>query len=150
MNIFIVLLKREHVAHVGTPKRVDALRVIAHRANVLPHGRQGFHNHILAEVGVLEFVNEHVAKLLLVAVQHLWKAFEQFLCVEEQVVEVHGIGLEASFNVSLVDLRHLRNVVFPVIQCFISVRGVFLPRNKCTFRCGYAVEHLAGLVGVCW
>ena len=88
----ILLLKAQDVLNVGPPEAVDALVVVAHHAEVLPPPGEKGREQILQMVGVLVLVHQHVAELPLVVLQHLRAGAQQRHRVEDEVVEVQGVG----------------------------------------------------------
>ena len=62
---------------------------------------------VLDPVGVLVFVHQHLVECRPPLVEHLWIAAQQADEVQEQVVEVHAVGVAAQRLVALVDgLQH--------------------------------------------
>ncbi len=62
---------------------------------------------VLNLVGVLEFVNQQMRKTVAVSVTNLGIFPEQAHRLEQQITEVHGIGLLQTFLVALIDSGHL-------------------------------------------
>ena len=106
-----VLFKVQDVLDVGTAKGVDALGIIAHHTDVLVYICQSFDDGILQEVGILELVYEHVFETVLVFVQHIGMVFQQLVGLQQQIIEIHGTGTEASLGIFLIDVADLRPAV---------------------------------------
>ena len=65
-----VLFELENVADVGAAPGVDALVLVAHRADVFVLAGQQLHQLVLRAVGVLIFVDQHISIAALVALAH--------------------------------------------------------------------------------
>jgi len=100
-----VLLERQHVPHVRAAPAVDRLVVVAHDAEVPVLGGELLHEPILGRVGILEFVHQHVIEPPLPVRQPLRMLGEQRERRQEEVVEVHGVGLAEGGAERRVDLR---------------------------------------------
>jgi len=88
-----IVLKREHVPHVGTAPTVDRLIVVAHDAEIPVSLGQLLHKQILSGVRVLELVHEHVLEPVLPIREPLRMFAEQRQGMQQQVIEVHRVGL---------------------------------------------------------
>ena len=75
------------------PEGVDRLVAVAHHRQVAVLGGQQLQQLVLGDVGVLELVHQHVAEALLVGGEHVRVLLEQPHRLQDQVVEVHGVGL---------------------------------------------------------
>ena len=85
--------------HVRTAPAIDRLIVVAHHAEVASRARERAHEAILSEVGVLELVDQHVAKALAkIAPRGAVLALGDAHAEDDQILEVHGVGgLERAF-----------------------------------------------------
>ena len=101
----VLALEAQNVLDVGPPEAVDGLVVVAHHADVLIAPRQELGQEVLEVVGVLVLVNEDVAELPLVVGPDLLVLLQQVDGVEDDVVEVQGVGLPQAAGVAGVDLR---------------------------------------------
>ena len=101
----IVALKREDVADVGSAKGVDALRVVAHDTDVFMLRREHLGQGILGAVGILVFVDVEVRPTLLVFLQDLRFLLEEFDGMEQEVVEVDGVGAAEGLLIGSVEER---------------------------------------------
>ncbi len=81
------------MTHVGAAPAVDRLIVVAHDAEILVLGGQRLHELVLRDVGVLELVHQHVIEAAAPVREALGMLREQRQRVQQQVVEVHRIGL---------------------------------------------------------
>ncbi len=117
------LLEAEDVPHLGAAPAVDALVVVAHRADVSTLGCELTDELELRTIAVLELVDQQVAEPPDVAAQHLWVLAEQPQREQEEVVEVHrSLRLQRA----LVDREHLGRGELGV------ARGVALRRGRPT------------------
>ena len=101
------VLELEDVAHVRPAELVDRLVAVADDADVAALGREHEDEIVLDAVGVLVLVDEDVAEPTLVVLEHLGELAEQLDGVDQQVVEVHGPGLEQAGLVVGEDVRDL-------------------------------------------
>ena len=99
----VLLLEVQDVLDVGPPEPVDGLVVVTHHAEVLVPPRQEAGQQILQVVGVLIFVHQHVAELVLVVVQHLRLPLEQRHRVVDDVVKVQCVGGAELLLIGFVD-----------------------------------------------
>ena len=88
----VVLLEVEDVADVGAAPRVDGLVVVAHHHEVLVLAGQKARDLVLGAVRVLILVDADVAEALLVLLENVGVVAQEAIGVDEQVVEVHGVG----------------------------------------------------------
>jgi len=72
-----VVLKGEHVAHVGPAPAIDRLVVVADHAEVAVPPRQLLHEEVLRGVGILELVHQDVDEPVLPVRQPLGVLAEQ-------------------------------------------------------------------------
>ena len=86
-----VALEAEDVAHLGAAPGVDRLVVVADAADVAVRARQRPQPQVLGDVGVLVLVDQDVAELPLVALEHVGLVQQQRQRVQEQVAEVGGV-----------------------------------------------------------
>ena len=91
-----VVLEPQNVVDLGSAPAVDRLVVVADAAQVFARLRQQPQPEVLGDVGVLVFVDQHVAKTVLVLAQHVLVLAPQPQAFEQQVAEIDGVeGLEA-------------------------------------------------------
>ena len=93
VGVRVVLLKIQDVLDVRAAPAVDRLVVVAHDHEVAVARGQEVGDRVLDVVGVLVLVHADLAEAVLVALEHLGAAAQQLEGLDEQVVEVHGVGL---------------------------------------------------------
>ena len=71
--------------------------------------REPVNDDVLGIVGILVFVDKDVVKPGAVLFEHSGKIAEQDVDVHQQVIEIHGIGLETPCGIMPVDSGHLRH-----------------------------------------
>ncbi len=86
-----ILLEAQDVADLGPAPAVDRLVVVAHAAQVARLLGEDAQPHILRDVGVLVFVDQHVTEALVVLGQHVGARLEDRQVVEQQVAEIAGV-----------------------------------------------------------
>ncbi|MPM55031.1 hypothetical protein SDC9_101816 [bioreactor metagenome] len=84
----VLLLEGQNVFDGRPSEAVDGLVVVPHHADVPVPPRQGGHQQVLQMIGVLIFVDEDVAELILVIPAHLLVVLEQAHGVEDNVVKI--------------------------------------------------------------
>ena len=144
-----VLLEAQDILDLRAAERVDALRVVAHHADVAVQLAEPPDDDVLREVGVLVLVHENVAELVLVLREYLREVAHQDIRVQQQVVEVHRAVLAAFARVQFVNVEELRNPLLAVFGLQRTVRLVGLRRDQVVFRLrdsGCDDVRLVGLV----
>ena len=113
------LFELQDVGDVRTPEPVDGLIAVPHHHDVAVLAGQQDGQSVLDGVGVLELVHEDVGEALPVELQDVGVLPEQPDGVEQQVVEVHGVGRHHPPLVLVVDVGdptvedgHRRSPVF--------------------------------------
>ncbi len=112
----VLALEVGHVADLGTAEGVDALVIVADRENPLhrraaARWREHLQPRVLQPVGVLEFIDQHVPKALLVVLAQRVVVAQQFVGAQHQLGEVdHALALALVF-VGLVDLDQLARML---------------------------------------
>ena len=146
----IVALEIEDVLDVGATETVDALRIVAHHADILVKSRQPLDNQILREVGILILVDEDILEPVLIFEQRLGRIAQEDIHKVEQVVEIHGVRLVQTVVVFGEDLRNHRLVGHPVVGLDFGVVGILLRRQEAGFGHGDTAQHESGgvLLGI--
>lgn len=96
--------------------------------------RQGGGQQILEVVGVLVLVNEYIAEFFLVILPNVIKILEQADGVQDDVVEIQGVGLPEAALILGVDLGDFHQPVVPRLLALLEVvlpqlHGVLGPGN---------------------
>ena len=99
-----VFLKFKNVADVGAAPGINALVLVAHRADVLSLAGEQLHQLVLGAVGVLVLIDQQIAVAALVALAGFRGDFEQANGLQQQVVEVEGVAFEQLGLVALEDV----------------------------------------------
>ena len=102
-GVGINLPEIEDVADVGTAEGIDALRIVAHHADVVLRFSQTLNEQELDVVRILVLIDQNILELLLVFLADFGTEVHEPQHVDEQVVEVHGIGCAEPDLVLLVD-----------------------------------------------
>ncbi len=133
-------LEIEDVAHVGAAPRVDGLVVVADDAHVLVLPAEEPHQLELRVVGVLVLVDDHVAKALAPALEHVGPVPPEVHDLADQIVEVEGLEraqrrLVARVDphrdlVVVVDALALALPILPLLHAQERVLGVGDPREE--------------------
>ena len=67
----IIVAEIQDVLDFGATERVDALRIVAHHANILVLLRQLFDNQILRIIGILILIDQNITETLLIFVENV-------------------------------------------------------------------------------
>ncbi len=98
-GVGVVLAEGQNVLDVGAAPRVDRLVVVADDHEVLVLACEQVGDGVLDAVGVLVLVDADLAEALLVVIEHLGVLREKLEGLDQEVVEVHGVGaLEAALQ----------------------------------------------------
>ncbi len=147
LHLRVIVLEIEDVLDIGAAKTVDALRIIAHHADVLMAGGQFLYNQVLGVVGVLILIHHDMAETFLIFEQRFGKIPEKHVGVEQQVVEIHNRGLAHTavvFQKDTACLRHTHALVFFQKRVgLVVVSG----GNQAVLRHRDTVKHAGILVG---
>ena len=109
LSPFIALGKTKNIANIGTAEGVYALRIVAHHAHSLALLGELPHNCRLQEVGILILIHKQITELAHILFAHLGELLEQPVRVEQQVVEIHSIGLFAALAIAAVYITGIGN-----------------------------------------
>ena len=93
------------------------------------------HDGMLCEVGVLILIYEDEMEAVLVACAYVGVLAEEGMCIDEDVIEVEGIGLPAACGISCIDvcyLWHARGLV-GAYACYVV--GVCFGRDETVLCC---------------
>ena len=142
-GVRIVALEVEDVADVGAAPGVDRLVVVPYDAQVLCRGGQRLDPEILGTVGVLILVHVEVAPPALIALQHGGGVLEEPHRLEQEVVEVEGVGRAEP---RLVAAEEPRDLAFSMC---VGVRGDELGVEHLVLGPRDGPEDRAGLVLPC-
>ena len=112
----VSLLEVQDIVYLSPSETVDALCIVAHHADALAPLGQLQHYLMLGVVGVLVLVHQYVVVDALVLVGHLGVVMEEQPRLQQQVIEVHGVGLLESGLVLLIYMAHGRHVA-----CLVGV-----------------------------
>ena len=111
----ILRLKAENVFNIGTPETVDALVIVSHHADVAVSSGQKAGQQILEMVGVLVFVDQHIAELALVVFPGRFVTLQQANRVQNDVIEVQCIGILQLFGVKFIYFTNTDSTPVPVV-----------------------------------
>ena len=92
---------------------------------------------VLGVVGILIFIDQDVAKALLIFFQHCRILFKQTNRHVHQVVEVHGVVGQELFLIQLVHRGH------PLLIVIVGLRGKLCRWYQLIFRIGNRADHAA-------
>ena len=104
----IILAEIQDVLDFRSPEGIDGLRVVPDHADVPVPLAQLLENEVLGEVGVLVLVHENVVEPVRYGGQGVRKILEQYVHVQENVIEVHHAGSLAFLRIFRVDIAYFR------------------------------------------
>ena len=120
----------QHVADVGSTKGVDALIVVTHHAYVRVVAGEQLDNLLLGVVGVLVLIDEDITETFSVFLADVGVLREQQVGVEQQVVEVHGVGSLEPLLIGHEYLVQLSHVPVGIIVHGTLVGSIFLSTSQ--------------------
>ena len=141
-GVFELLFKLKDVGNRRAAELVDGLVVVTDHADVLEMPRQQTGQHILGIVGVLIFVYQHIAELVLIELEHVRVVLQQQHGFHDNVVKVERASLA---HLLFVPLVHVRNLFAEVIPC--SVGGELLRGHQLVFRARDHADDRARIEG---
>jgi hypothetical protein len=100
---------------------------------------------VLNPISILKFIDHHVAKSLVIVVANLSHPAEQFHGLDQEIVEVQGVGLPQSGFVELEDLPYLFNTIGRKVGLAGISRGT-RPSILCAAYRGQCLTGRQGLV----
>ena len=121
---FVSVGEVEYIVDIGTTEGIDALRVIAHHANTLFLLRELPDDLLLGVVGVLVLIHKHEIEKVDILPPHVPMVSEEAEGVAQQVVKVHGVGLQASSLILLEDVSYLGHPRSTVSLRLVMVIGI--------------------------
>ena len=148
IQLGIVLLEIQDVLDVGTAESVDALCIVTHHAHIAVGSAEHLDDFILREIGVLVLIDQDIPEAMLVFVEDLGVALQQFVGLEKQIIEIHGTRLETTQGVGFVEAVHIAAAVRQVFADQVAVVFVFLRTQQVVFSTGDAVVDDVGLVQI--
>ena len=130
----VVDLEQHQVFRTGAAPGVDRLVIVAHHGELVALADQQLHQQVLAGVGVLVFVHQQVAHLVLPLFEDVGVFLEQLDRQQDQVVEIHRVErLERALVVGVDDGGGLFLGVARVFQGFGRAgSGRFSRRRSCS------------------
>ena len=132
-----VALKLQDVANVGPAPGIDGLILIADDANVLVLAAEQEHELVLRAVCILVFVNHQVLEAPIMTLADFASDFQQPHRLEQQIVEVEGVGLTQLLAINLIDMGNALGFGIGRLQInFLRIQHVVL-------RPGDASQHNA-------
>ena len=126
LGVGIVLLEVEDVLDVGATPRVNGLIVVAHDHEVAVLGGEEVRDGVLDVVGVLVLVHADVLEAVLVLCEHVRVLGKKLEGLDQQVVEVHGVGALQALVERAVDApRQAIGGVLRALELGRALHGVF-------------------------
>ena len=98
-----ILVEALDVAPVGAAPGIDRLVRITHTENITVKRCQMLHQRVLGQVGILEFIHEHVAEALGIFVADRGDVLQQVSGVKQDIVEIHRIAGDQPLLIFCVD-----------------------------------------------
>ena len=140
--------KLQNVVDVRTTKSIDALRIISHHTNGRIRTGELPNDGMLCRIGVLILIHQDILKALAIMFTHLRLLAKQEISVEQQIIEIHGVGLVATLAIGCIDVAHLGNVVDAVAFIEGSICGILFRQDKQVLRLRNTVLHHRSLINL--
>ncbi len=141
-----VFFEIQNILDISPAKRIDTLGIVAYHANILVNIRELTGNEVLRNIGVLKLIYQHVAKAMLVLIQHVGVIAKQDIGVEQEIVKIHGSRFEASLCIDFIQPAYFGPHGAFIVGLQRRVIHVFSPRYQAVFGAGYAVEYGIGFI----
>ena len=122
-----VALEVQDIADLRATPGVDRLIIVTHHAQMPTIASQRLDHVVLHLVGILKFVNQKVRKTMAVSVANLGMFPEQAHRLQQQISEVHGVGLLQAFLIALINSGHLLTAMIPGDKLIRQQAAVFWP-----------------------
>ena len=107
-SIRIIPLEIQDVPDIGPAESIDALGIISHHTDIFVPTGQHLHDEILRVIGILVLINQQVPEALLIPGKYVGEFAQEFVGPDEQIVEIHGCGPEATIDISFIDFACFR------------------------------------------
>jgi hypothetical protein len=127
-----IAIETQYVRHLGAAPRIDRLVIVADAADILALLRDQPQPQILRAVGVLIFVDQHIAEALLIEFEHVAMRLQDRQHVQQQIAEIARIhraqprlilrvelarlAVREQFGFAGVDIRGVKPAVLPAID----------------------------------
>ena len=133
-RIGIHFCKIQYIVNICSPERIDTLRIIPYHTHMLMIFCQLQHNAVLGIVGILIFIYQNVAKLLLITCQYFGMISEKNKSIKEQIIKIHGIRLPATIPITMVNIPDRRHLGSTITFISLLIRGISRRRNQVVLR----------------
>ena len=144
----ILVAELQDIVDVRPPERVDTLRIVAHDADTAARFAKFLDNQMLGEVCILILVHQDILEALAIFRQHVGMVAEEDVCLEEQIVEVHGPRLQAAVLVARVNVPEQGDLGMDIALHQLLVLLVSLAGDERVLRVGDSALHHARTVGL--
>ena len=121
---FVSVGEIEYIVDIGTTEGIDALRIIAHHAKALFLLRELPDDLLLGVIGILVLIHKHEIEKVDILLPHVAMVSKEAEGVAQQVIKVHGVGLQASSLILLEDVSYLGHPRSTVSLRLIMVIGI--------------------------
>ena len=101
---------------------------------------------VLREIGILILVDQDIAEEVAVLLCYLGVVAEEYVGVEQEVVEVHSTGTETSLPIYTVDVVHHGALLLDVHVAQFAIGGIGAGSDKGVLGIGNNALHGCGLV----
>ena len=126
----IHLLEIKNIVDIGTTKAVDALCVVAHHTDTLSLPSEQPDNLMLGIVGVLILIDENKLETFLILPPHLLILVQQEPGVEQEIVEIHRVGLPAAHLIGMVYLSQTPHPLSVVATSEAGIPRIGIGQNQ--------------------
>ena len=83
---------------------------------------------------------------MLILVEYFQMFFEEFVCIEKQIIKVHGARLVTPEGVVLIDVADFRSHVGGIVPHQHRIGEILLPGDEPVFRSGDTIENYVGFI----
>ena len=129
----ILVLELQDIIDIGSPERIDTLRIISDHADTSVYFAQALYNQMLGKIRILILVHQHKLKKAPVLLQYVRMIAEEYIRLQQQIVEIHRPRLLATILIPLIYFTQQRNFRIYIMLHQLLVLIVCLIGNKCIF-----------------
>ena len=146
LAVRIILPEVQDILDSGAAECINRLGIIPDDTDVAMELAQLLQNQILGRIGILVLVHENVVEPGCDVFQRGRIVTEQYVHVQQDIVEIHHAGLLAFRRIEHIDVADFRLLRMGVIDDSLGILFIYFRRDEVVFRHGYAAEHILRLV----
>ena len=140
LRVIVLALEVQDIVDIGPSERIDTLRIIAYYTHLLALFRQLVNDGLLRKVRILILIYEYKMKLIHILLPYLLMVLKQNPRLNQQIIEVHRVGLTAPLHIPYIYIRDLRAFLTGIISGPGTLR-ISLRKQQVVLRHGDSVGY---------